>query len=255
MEHCRGFWCTALKGRHKKHEPRMVTRRGYGIVWQPFSSREPSWSALGFCFSPGFRWWLTVPFCRHKDVVALLQGESSPGSPPSPSCSKVWSCSSPSHQREGAVRQEKPHGATCPRVVPLWAGLVSRAARRVTGTSGWTLSDPPNALEAAKPSATEFRPLKPEQSLEKKNNTGISGRWQGKIGFWPPHQHQPSPQHQKKPRSVDKSRKAGVQRGQTITLLFLIQLTLWAEKMAEGIPLNMLAIVLWASELEKMWFH
>lgn len=147
----------------------------------------------------------------------------------------TWSHMSPCHTAAGwAGVQGSPRGYRDLRLNPFWPTKCPGGCQTFS-----------NRVQTPK-TRTKFR---------KKHNTGISGRWQGKIGFWPPHQHQPSPQHQKKPRSVDKVRKAGVQRGQTITLMFLIQLTLWAEKMAEGIPLNMLAIVLWASELEKMWFH
>lgn len=64
------------------------------------------------------------------------------------------------------VRGGKPRGDVALHVVFPWSGLASRAAHWITGTLGWTLSEPLSVLKAAKCSATEFRLLKPKWSLQ-----------------------------------------------------------------------------------------
>lgn len=68
MGHCRECCCTALKGRHKKHEPRALTSRGCSFLKKPFLAGShpnlPSSSVSA---------WIWVDGEQHKDVTAVLQ--------------------------------------------------------------------------------------------------------------------------------------------------------------------------------------
>lgn len=156
-QHCKEHCCTALKGQAQKAWAKSIDYRGCSCIKKPFLAGTHPYlpSSSGSA-------WIWMDGAQHKDATAnvLLRFPSESqlvaGLKLSLSIVPVgW-----------VVRGGKPHGDVALHVVFPWSGLASRAAHWITGTLGWTLSEPLSVLKAAKCSATEFRLLKPKWSLQ-----------------------------------------------------------------------------------------